>query len=100
VRRLSSNTAVRPQATSDSSALRPSSPAEQVIHRSAHLQSQRDQTLLGTVVQVTLDAAASVVGGSHDPWIKFCRNESKISSPISAATHNSDRGSCGVGGSK
>ena len=39
----------------------------QVIHRPAHLQSQRDQTLLGTVVQVTLDAAASVVGGSHDP---------------------------------
>jgi hypothetical protein len=32
-----------------------------VIHRTAHLQSQRDQPLLGTVAQVTLDAAAIAV---------------------------------------
>jgi hypothetical protein len=33
-----------------------------LIHRRAHLQCRRDQMLLGTVVQVTLDAPASVVG--------------------------------------
>jgi hypothetical protein len=35
--------------------------------RVAHRQSERDQPLLGAVVEVALDPAAGLVGGGDDP---------------------------------
>ena len=65
-RNSSSALVASPTSESSCAASSPDSRRHRRLRR-AQPQGERDQSLLGAVVQVALDAAPGVVGGGHDP---------------------------------